>query len=256
MDAKLSRIQKITHELTNRKVVSIKELSSMLDVSEMTIRRDVAELEKNGVVEVFFGGISLKQYKGDPAGYQMEKEAYRRIEEKRRIAQKAVSLIEPLDVILLDTGTTTGFMLDYFTSDMNQIVYCYALNIINGICNMPNFKLVACGGYFHTSTRMFECEEGLHLLERTHLNKVFMAARGVSKEIGVTTAEPYEIYMKKAAIDASERKILLSDSSKFGKAWYAKYCEIDDFDTIISDTDLDPEYKAMIEDKGITLYLV
>ncbi len=257
MSSKTERIKKITSELMKKKVMSIRELTNVLDVSEMTIRRDVAELEKQNVIDVFFGGVSLKSKKiNGNYNYQIENEVSKKEEEKRRIAQKAASLIEPNDVILIDTGSTTGMMLDYITDDMNQIVYCYALNIINRACSKSNLKVVACGGYFHSNTSMFESEEGANLIKKTHLNKVFLAARGISKEVGITTAEPYEVDMKKTALEASEQKILLADSSKFGKAWYARYADLKDIDIIISDSGLDSEYRKMIEGQGITLHIV
>jgi DeoR family deoxyribose operon repressor len=222
----------------------------------MMVRRDIADLEKENVVDVFFGGISLKSKESSHPDYEIENEINEMREEKKRIAQKAVSLIEPNDVILVDTGTTTRLMIDYIPNDINLIVYCYALDIIAECCRIPNLKVVACGGYFHSNTRMFESEEGADLIKKTHINKVFMAARGVSKEVGITTAEPYEVNLKKTALSNSEKRILLVDSTKFGKAWYAKYAEIDDFDTIITDSSLEAEHRKVFEDKKTELILV
>jgi DeoR family deoxyribose operon repressor len=83
-----------------------------------------------------------------------------------------------------------------------------------------------------------------------------MATRGLTTEVGVTTAESYEIEMKKAAMAVSEQKILLADSSKMGKAWYARYARLDDFDIVITDSDVEDKYAAMISDLGIELYIV
>jgi len=83
-----------------------------------------------------------------------------------------------------------------------------------------------------------------------------MAARGITKEVGITTAEPYEIEMKRAAISASEQKILLVDSTKFGKAWYAKYADLSDIDVVITDADVDIKYRELLESMGIVLHIV
>lgn len=257
MSAKSQRSKEIISLLTDKKIISIKGLSNALGVSEMTIRRDISELEKQNLIEVFFGGVSLKtDNSSDNHGYQIERESSEKTDEKKRIAQKAVSLIEPNDVILIDTGSTTSRMFDYITDDMNQIVYCYALNVINMACQKSNLRVVACGGYFHSNTSMFESEEGVNLLKKTHLNKVFFGARGISREVGITTAEQYEINVKKAALKVGEKKILLADSSKFGKVWYAKYAELEDIDIIITDSGLDGEFQEMIKDQGIALYVV
>ena len=103
---------------------------------------------------------------------------------------------------------------------------------------------------------MFESEEGASLILKTQINKAFMTARGVSDVVGITTAETYEVNMKKAALSVSKQKILLVDSTKFGKAWYAKYAELSDIDVIITDTDIQAEHKQMVLDTGITLYTV
>jgi DeoR family deoxyribose operon repressor len=216
----------------------------------------VAELEKQGVIDVFFGGIALKAGSGISGQYQIERELTERTDEKRRIARMAVSLIEPNDVILIDTGSTTELMLDYFSDDMKHIVYCYALNIINKVSRKRNLRLVACGGYFHSNISMFESEEGANQIRKASINKVFLAARGVSEEMGVTSAEPFELVMKKAALQAGKKKILLADSSKFGKAWYAQYATLEDFDAIVTDSALNEEYRQLVKDRGITLYTV
>jgi DeoR family deoxyribose operon repressor len=103
---------------------------------------------------------------------------------------------------------------------------------------------------------MFESEEGASLIKKTKINKAFMAARGVTDAVGITTAEPYEINVKRAALSVSEQKILLVDSSKFGKAWYAKYADLTEMDIIITDSDIKEEYEKMILDKGIKLIVV
>jgi DeoR family deoxyribose operon repressor len=204
---------------------------------------------------MFYGGVHIKNPAYPPLRYTIEEELGERTDQKRRIAKKAASLIEPNDVLLIDTGSTTSLIVDYLPNDRNHIVYCYALNIINNVCE-KNLRVVACGGYFHSNTRMFESREGAAQIQSAHVNKAFMAARGISEEAGITTAEPYEIHVKKASLNVSEQRILLADSSKFGKVWYAKYADINDIDIIITDNELQDRYKDMIVSKGIRLYMV
>ena len=116
--------------------------------------------------------------------------------------------------------------------------------------------MVACGGLFHRNTSMFESREGASLIQKTRINKAFMATRGITAEVGVTTAESYEVEMKKAAMASSEEKILLADSSKMGKAWYAQYARIEDFDTVITDTGIEDRHARMIEEAGAALCVV
>lgn len=257
MAAKSLRKEAILDYLKNKNIITVKELAQHFDVSDMTIRRDLNMLEESDNVEIFFGGVSLKNKESlINGGYSIENELGERTEQKERIAKKAVSLINKNDVILIDTGSTTGSMLNYIGEDMFHTVYCYALNIINAVCAKPNLRVVACGGYFHNNTRMFESEEGASLIKKTYVNKAFLAARGITEEVGVTTAEPYEIEMKKAAISSSEQKILLVDSTKFGKAWYAKYADLSEIDVVITDSDIEKKYIELLDRLNITLHIV
>lgn len=253
-----TRLEKLLSHLKENQVLTVKQLAQELDVSEMTIRRDIALLEHDNKVKSFYGGISLAPAGEHPLSpiYTIDSELIERKEQKKRIALKAASLIEYNDVILIDTGSTTGCMMDYIPEDSFNTVYCYALNIINSASEKNSVNIVACGGFFHKNTNMFESEEGASLILKTRINKAFMAARGVSDVVGITTAEPYEVNMKKAALSVSKQKILLVDSSKFGKAWYAKYADLKDIDIIITDTDIREEHKQMILDNSITLYTV
>ena len=258
MDDKTRRLDAIQDMLQKQNVVTIREFAKSLGTSEMTVRRDLQILKDQGVVSIFYGGVSLRSAASvpRPAAYDIEQELGEKAPQKMRIARKAASLIMPNDVLLIDTGSTTSSIIDYIPSESRNIVYCYALNIIQGVCAMPNLSVVACGGFFHRNTRMFESEEGASLIRKTKINKAFMATRGVTAEVGVTTAESYEIEMKKAAMSVSEQKILLADSSKMGKAWYARYARLEDFDIVITDSDVESRYADMIRDMGIALFIV
>ena len=256
MAKQLTRLEELLSHLKDNQILTVKQLAQDLNVSEMTVRRDIAVLEHDKKVKSFYGGISLAPAEEDQSSYTIDSELIERKEQKRRIALKAASMIEYNDVILIDTGSTTDCMMEYIPEDSCNTVYSYALNIINGACKKNSLNIVACGGFFHKNTNMFESEEGALLILKTQINKAFMAARGISDVVGITTAEPYEVNIKKAALSVSNQKILLVDSSKFGKAWYAKYAELKDIDIIITDTDIREEHRQMILDSGITLYIV
>ncbi len=259
MDDKKERLEIIQDMLSRQNVVTIREFAKKLGTSEMTVRRDLQLLKDQGIVNIFYGGVSLQPPSSAPvrpAVYDIDQELGEKSLEKKRIAQKAASLIMPNDVLLIDTGSTTSAIIDFIPAESRHIVYCYALNIIQGVCAASNLSVVACGGYFHRNTRMFESEEGASLIRKTRINKAFMATRGLTAEVGVTTAESYEVSMKQAAMAVSEQKILLIDSSKMGKAWYARYARLEDFDIVITDSGIENRYAQMISDMGIQLHIV
>ncbi len=236
-------------------------MASAFDVSEMTIRRDLAILEEKNIVKLIHGGAIYKSAglnTEDSSGnkYSLPREESTRLSEKRRIAEKAVSLIEDNDIIIIDSGSTTEIMGEFIQSSNPSAIICYALNILISVYRKKDYKLVFGGGYFHENTLMFESSEGVELIKKNRANKVFLSARGVSDRLGVTTADSYEIEMKKAALETSQQKILLIDSSKFDKVLSAYYCDIDDIDTVITDDKIPGKYVEHLTNKGLDLIIV
>jgi DeoR family deoxyribose operon repressor len=119
-----------------------------------------------------------------------------------------------------------------------------------------NWKLVFPGGYFHNNTLMFESPEGIEIIKRIRANKAFISAAGVSEKLGVTCATDYEKETKKAIIDSSDVKILLIDSTKFGKVKISHFADLTDFDIIITDIGIPKKFVEIIKSLGIKLYII
>jgi DeoR family deoxyribose operon repressor len=103
---------------------------------------------------------------------------------------------------------------------------------------------------------MFESAEGVEFIKKVRANKAFITAAGVDDKLGVTCATTYEVNTKKAAIEYSDTKILLTDSTKFGKIRISHFADLSNFDIIITDTGISEEYQKYIKNMGIKLYLV
>lgn len=256
---KNQRIKDIINILKSRNVANIKELTKKLNVSEMTIRRDLNLLAQDNIVKLIPGGAIFKpavELEEESEKYLITHAETRRIREKMRIGQKAVSLIEPNDTIVIDVGSTTEYLAKFMREDIPVTIVCYALNILVEIYRKKNCSPVFAGGYFHENTLMFESQEGINLIKNTRADKAFISAAGVHSELGVTCANPYEIETKKAAMSSSKTKILLVDSSKFGKARIAYFADLKEFDMVITDDQITNEYKNVIRDLGIELIIV
>jgi DeoR family transcriptional regulator, deoxyribose operon repressor len=249
----------IINNLSANGFVSIKELSKRLEVSEMTIRRDLQELSKSNIVTLIPGGAILKKNppmnKGEEK-YLIQAAESLMLEEKIKISRKAASLIEPNDVIVIDTGSTTENLPKFIPENMSLTVICYALNILFNVYENKNWKLIFPGGYFHGDTLMLESPEGIEIIKRIRANKAFISAAGVSEKLGVTCATAYEKETKKVVIESSDKKILLVDSTKFGKIKISHFADLTDFDIIITDTGISKEFVNIIKNIGIKLYIV
>ena len=259
MIGKNNRVNYLLNRLSIDGFSSIKELSKKLEVSEMTVRRDLRELSKSNIVTLIPGGAILKKnppIDKDEEKYLIQAAESLMLEEKIKISRKAASLIEPNDVIVIDTGSTTENLSKFIPENMPLTVICYALNILFNVYENKNWKLIFPGGYFHGDTLMLESPEGIEMIKRIRANKAFISAAGVSEKLGVTCATAYEKETKRAVIESSDKKILLVDSTKFGKIKISHFADLTDFDIVITDSGISKEFVNIIKNIGIKLYIV
>ncbi|TFG64443.1 MAG: DeoR/GlpR transcriptional regulator [Spirochaetales bacterium] len=265
MDVKKERLTTIIDILKVHNAATIKDLADRLQVSEMTMRRDLAQLADDNIVKLIHGGVIFNRTGLDTAAlltetdagtYYLSSEENRRVEEKRKIAEKAASLIKPEDVVIIDSGSTTEFIGEYLPANMPVTIICFSVNILLSVYSRRNCRIIFAGGYFHENALMFESPEGVELIRRNRAAKAFLSARGVSAELGITSALPYEIEMKRAAMGSSLEKILLVDSSKFDRVCPAHFANLADLNAIVTDGGIPQNYRKLCGKYGIRLYLV
>lgn len=258
MNTKIRRLNQLIALLQTMDGSSVKDLANLLQVSEMTIRRDLKLLMQNQIVKNVSGAAiynpqnQLQKFDED---YELVNADKVHNQEKERIGLHAAGLIEPGDTVIIDTGSTTVKMVPYIKSDKNLTVICYNTNILADLLK-KNLSLVFAGGYFHPNTQMFESEEGIALIRRVRAKKAFISAAGIHDQLGVTCANHYEIAMKQAAISSASQKILLADSSKFDMVKSAYFADLPIFQTIITDTALSATWQDRIHSSGIELLMV
>ena len=256
---KNQRIKHIINSLQMKSVVSIKGLIKQFNVSEMTIRRDLNLLSSDGIVELIPGGAVLKteaDSERNEERYLISHEEMKRTREKIRIGKKAASVIEPNDTVIIDVGSTTEYLAKFMREDIPVTILCYALYILVEIYRKKNCHPIFAGGYFHDNILMFESPEGINLIKRIRANKAFISAAGVSEQLGVTCATPYEIGPKQAVMKSAKAKILMVDSTKFGKIGVAYFADLQEFDMVITDSEISEEYIEIIRNLGVDLYIV
>lgn len=283
MNKREVRIVKILQKMKEDPFVSIAELAEIFSVSQMTIRRDLQYIEKNelggrekrtsggrepsgNTAPAFSGTVSasLASYlsgTGDSGQiprreYTYDYEEVHCVEEKKRINAFAVSLLRPGDVIVLDSGTTAGMMPEMIPDDLPLTVICYSYYIVSKLCDKPNIRLILAGGYYHRNTRIFSSEEGIRFMKQLRAQKVFLCASGIHADMGLTCTDQYIGDLKKAAISMSLEKILITDSTKFGKVDPGFFAAIEDMDRIITDSGISEEWTDLIRAKRIQLDIV
>jgi DeoR family deoxyribose operon repressor len=256
MGKKEDRLSQILALAQANTVVTYKALSDSMGVSTMTIRRDLDTLASQNVVKLIRGGAIYNQAQdtGAPSYIlQTQEEVY--IEEKIRIGIKAASLLNPNDTFMLDSGSTAFCFAQAIPKDTNCTIICWALNVIQELITKPSCKLIVGGGAYHPEAQMFEGPEGISLLRNSRASKLFLTAGGFHETLGITCPLSYETGMKRAAIESSLTKILLIDSSKFGRVCQSYLTNISSVDIIVTDSKIPPHYQDFILEKGIKLLL-
>lgn len=258
MSKKLQRANKIIEILKQKNGSSVKELASILNVSEMTIRRDLDVLKSNNIVTNVYGATiynPLNNIQKLASPYNITEEVIKNENKKLKIGQIAAKLIKPDDVIIIDTGTTTEKLALSISNDVKLTVLLYNINILTALKVKKNINLIFSGGYFHPNTQMFESPEGISLIKNTRATKVFVSASGIHEELGVTCSNSYEVQTKRAIIGSSLEKILLADSQKFGIVRSSYFSHLNEFDIIITDDGISKEWIDYINNLNIRLII-
>lgn len=242
-----------------RGYVSIKELAGLLAVSEMTVRRDLKVLEKNNIAHNVDGkSVFNSAYTGFPedSAYNLLAETGRHNAEKERIGIYAASLMEPRDIVIIDTGTTTERIAHHLPINRDLTALCYNINILMELRRNPGVKMLFAGGHYHSNTQMFASSEGIEFIGGIRAQKVFVSAAGIHRELGITCSNAYEKLTKKAILSSSLRRILVADSGKFGVVRSTHFCDLQDIHEIITDSGLSEDWRYHLGELDIKLHIV
>lgn len=258
MNKKEQRTNDLINIIKEQPTLSVKNLAVILNVSEMTIRRDLEYLKSNNILnqshEIKF--LANNSNANVNLHYDISTEMTKFYTEKDKIGKFAATLIEPNDIIVIDSGTTTTALSKYVPENINLTVFCYNYCTLSQLYNKQGISIIFPGGYYHHTDQMFESTEGLNLIKNHRANKLFLSASGVHEKLGITCAHNYEVLTKRAVIGSSLTKILLVDSSKLGLVHAAYFAQLNEIDVIVTDNNISHEWQTIIEDAGIKLYVI
>ena len=219
MEERFSRILALVDQEGS---VKIADLVQRLDISESTVRRDLAAMDEKGMlVKVHGGAISLNRPQVTVRDESIGKRKAQFTEEKRRIAKYAASLIQPNDLVFLDAGTTTELLLDYLSLRDASFV-THAVNHALRLSAM-GFKVYLLGGEMKSITEIVFGEQTVGALSKFRFSKGFFGTNGISLAGGYTTPDPREAAVKAAALAACRQRYILADESKFNTESYVRF---------------------------------
>ena len=242
---KYDRLEEITKLVNQKGTVRTNEIVEELNVSDMTVRRDLAELEEKGLLTKIHGGARSN------STFQIKEKSHQEkhtenIEEKRAVARKAVNLIEENDTIFLGPGTTIELLAQLIEREsLTVITNCFPVFQILFEKRSLNFKVYLLGGEMRELTESFVGEMTNTLLKTKRFSKMFFSSNGVKDGLAMTSSIE-EAYTQQIALSHSLEKYLLIDSSKIGKDDFSSFCELRELNAVLTDNN-DMEKKEKIE---------
>jgi DeoR family deoxyribose operon repressor len=228
-------------------------LAKQCGVSEMTMRRDLRTLAKDGKINMVYGGATYVRSENEPGSYFLNNEKNKNPVKKEGIAMAAASLVQPHDVILLDSGSTIECMTHYLSDDAPYTILCYSLNIFDSVLPMMKSRIVLAGGTFHRGSSILTGSDAITTLQRYRINKFFFGAGGMHLKMSVTCNSEEAVPIKRAMFANSLEKILLLDSSKFERVTSYHLADLGEITMVITDDGIPEEYADYIRSHGVLI---
>ncbi len=243
----------ILEQLMKQSSVQVSELAELLNVSSVTIRKDLTELEKNGRLYRSHGkAILINPFANNRS--VNEKESLN-AEEKQLIGMEAAQLVVPNDSILLASGTTIHALARNLRPADKLTVVSASLQATEFLAENENIDIIQIGGNVRHSSLSVVGQYSEMILRSCSFSKLFLGVDGIDLEFGISTTDMREAELNREMIHTAQKIIVLADSSKFGRRGFARICGMDDVDMIITDAHVSPTIAAAIEELGIDLVI-
>lgn len=256
MSAKIvDRSDRIMKALLRVGDITIPELVEQIEASAASIRRDLARLEKRGLIRRTHGGATLVEpllYEPFRHDTSFQARELRAAEQKRRIALAAADLIQKNQMIGLTAGTTTTQIGRALRHRRDISVVTNAVNIGMELCNQSAIRTMVTGGTLSWAwTFAMAGHATLNYLREINLDKAFISATGFDVDRGVSTLETEEATVALAMLRQARKKILVADSTKFGHVSPAVICPISLINVLVTDSGLPDSACDSLKAKGI-----
>lgn len=243
----------IVHEVQRLGWVSVNQLKQLFDLSEVSIRRDLEYLDRQGLVQRVHGGAQAVVRTGQMGLFQTR--LLHNVEAKRAVAEAAVGLIRPGDRLLLDSGTTVlevARAIPRKLKDTGELtVMTRSLAIASELRDERNIRLFLLGGVYAPD---YDTLVGTHVeraLKDIHVDKLIMGADGVVPERGLTSDNVLEVNLFRSMVDSAEQVIVVSDSSKIGSNYLQTVLSFESVHVFVTDSGAPAGFQVALRERGI-----
>ncbi len=249
-----NRRKSVLEELQKNKSVSISKLAAQLDVSSVTIRRDLNRLAEQGIVTLLHGGAVLNE--GTAAITSVMVREKRLLTEKSHIAAFCAELIKEGNSVYIDCGSTPKSIAEAVMDKKNIVVLSHSLAVMNVLANAKDIQLISVPGVYIAAKKGFYGQLALEFISNFQLDIAFLGVGGLNLESGLTGPDIDDAQIKKVLIKKAKKKVIAVDHTKIGKEYFVKACDISDVDMLVTDKQADLHMIEKIRRMGVEVFLV
>ena len=228
------RMQHVLRLLEVRDYVPVAELSEAFAVSEVTVRSDLTELARQGLVARIRGGVRALQQGQSEAGFDLRLRL--EVDQKRAVARAAAAMVEDAEAIALDASTTAYYLALELRAKRELVVVTNGLLVATALADAPTITVIVTGGVLRLSAMSLVGDLGTAVLRTTRINKGFLGARGLSIERGLMDLNPDEVRIKQEMAGACEQVYGIFDGTKWHRSALLAFVPVEELTGIVTDS--------------------
>jgi DeoR family fructose operon transcriptional repressor len=240
---------RIAELVKQKRVATVAALAQEFQVHEATIRRDLAEMEQEGILKRTHGGVVIVDRGANHEPFS--ERASEQLEQKKRIGKKAAELIEDGEHVILDSGTTTIHIAKNLVNRSNITVVTNDINVAAELRDAQGITVIVTGGTLYRSSFMLNGMFTNEVLSTLHVQKAFIGTPAIHSKYGLTHPESELVPTKKSMIEAAQEIIVVADDTKIGKVTLHTVAPIESVHTFITGSEASDSQLQPFKDNGI-----
>ena len=245
------RQQAIAATVMSQGRASVADLAQAYDVTTETVRRDLAVLDRAGLLRRVHGGaVPVRAlHLVEPSVDEREST---RAGHKHAIASAAAEFIPQSGAtVLFDAGTTTARVAALLPPDRELLIVTNSVPIAARLASLTSMSLQLLGGQVRGLTQATVGERAVGMLESLRVDIAFIGTNGISVRHGLSTPDPGEAAVKRAMVACDNFVVVVADSSKIGREEFVSFAPIDRVDVLVTDSEITPEDRAALTEHGV-----
>jgi DeoR/GlpR family transcriptional regulator of sugar metabolism len=247
--ARNERMRRVLELLETRDSVHVSELSNEFLVSEVTVRQDLSELARRGLVARVRGGVRALQRGQSELAFDLRLRL--QADEKRAIARAAAKLVGDGEAVALDSSTSAYYLALELSGKRELVVVTNGLLIAAALADSPGVSVLLTGGMLRLPAMSVVGDLGADVLRRTRINKGFFGARGLNLERGLMDLNPDEVRVKQEMAAACDRVIGIFDGTKWKRSALLSFVPTERVDAIVTDASAPDDAVKDWRDRGV-----